>query len=31
MIDTEREKEIGLGSDYEFDPLEYGECNINKK
>ena len=29
LMDTERESEIGLGSDYPFDPLGPGECIIS--
>ena len=28
FIDTEREKEISIGVDYPFDPLEPGECLV---
>jgi hypothetical protein len=31
FMDTEREREISLAEDYKFDPLGYGECNINSK
>lgn len=31
FMDTEREKEIGLATEYKFEPLKYGECNINSK
>lgn len=27
-MDTEREKEIGLGDKYPFEPLEAGECIV---
>ena len=28
LIDTDLEKEIGLGADYPFGPLEAGECVV---
>ena len=31
FFDTLREREINLGTQYKFDPLEDGECNINEK
>ena len=30
-MDTKREKEIGLGADWPFDPMEKNECIINKE
>ena len=29
-MNTQREKEINLGRKYNFDPLDYGECNVHK-
>ena len=29
LIDTDLEKEIGLGADYPFGPLEAGECVVS--
>ena len=29
LLDTEREREIGLGTDYPFEPLGPGECIAN--
>ena len=31
FIDTEREKEIGLGPDWPFEPMGESECIINKE
>ena len=31
FIDTEREKEIGLGPDWPFEPMKETECIINKE
>ena len=30
-LDTEREKEIGLGPQYPFDPLDVGECIVSSE
>ena len=30
FIDTERERQIGLGPDYPFEPLEAGQCVISQ-
>ena len=31
FMDTKREKEIGLGADWPFDPMKKNECIINKE
>lgn len=30
MINTAQESNIGIGTNYSFSPLDYGECNINQ-
>jgi hypothetical protein len=30
LFNTERERNMSLGRQYKFDPLEYGECNVHK-
>lgn len=30
LIDTEAEKQAGIGKDYKFEPMKYGECAINE-
>ena len=30
LMDTEREKTIGLGPEYPFEPLSAGECIVSK-
>lgn len=29
LINTEKERSIGIGDSYNFPPLLYGECNVN--
>jgi hypothetical protein len=29
LFKTDHEREMNLGSDYKFPPLEFGECNVN--
>ena len=31
LIDTKREKQIGLGPDWPFEPLGAGECIISRQ
>ena len=31
LMDTDREKEIGLGPDYPFEPLKAGECIVSSE
>ncbi|CDW77763.1 family protein [Stylonychia lemnae] len=31
LFDTKLEKDYEIGRQYKFEPLEYGECNVNKK
>ena len=28
-MNTDKERKIGIGTNYTFDTLNYGECNIN--